>query len=265
MRAERRLANALARPEPGDGHLVAVGLAGHRVRQVREAALMRRRPPPRDARDQEVERALEQVRRGADLSQEPGAQARHRPVDADERRVVATHRIRVPGAGPRVLRERHGARQPVRGAMDVPRSAGRRDGAGGVLKRLGDRGRGERNGVPRAAVGLHPQGHVAEIERGRDRPPASVAGPVVGPRGVKWGTAFRDWASHSARDTRDLPTIRAQVGRRAVRARRCPRDVGPAGHRVLPGTLRARAKATMRSFVVAIMGGGWWSLGESNP
>ena len=92
-----------ARPEPGAADLVRVGLARHPVRQVRDAAGMRRRGPAREARDREVGRAPEEMHRAA-LADEARAEA----LEARGRACTSTRqkRCRVLGVVARVRRRR---------------------------------------------------------------------------------------------------------------------------------------------------------------
>src|SRR5690606_13421412 len=67
---EHRLLDAVAsRPEAGRRHLVAVRLAGDRVRQVRDASWVERSPPAGEARHGQGQRSQEEMH-GAHLADE---------------------------------------------------------------------------------------------------------------------------------------------------------------------------------------------------
>src|SRR5262249_9586250 len=102
---ERRIVDRpTAGPEAGAAYLVRIGLAGDRVRQMRDAARMARRGSTREAGHREIEASPEEMHR-ARLAEKAGAELLEDAIDIDKDLEEAPDRIAIVGGMDLVLGE----------------------------------------------------------------------------------------------------------------------------------------------------------------
>ena len=134
---EGRLAPRIAGPEARAGHLVRIGLARHRVGQVRHAPRMQGRPPPREPRHRQIKGAPEQLN-GAALAQEPGAEQAEHPVHLHQRPPIVARHAGVIDAEPLVQRKGRRLGHFVGRQVDVTGHAQGRQGLLNLGVEVGD-------------------------------------------------------------------------------------------------------------------------------